>query len=151
MSSHEPTTELASIHIPQPTQILQACVDQWARKQNLEKTYKLHKRRSGKRVNLVARQAVSHIALTRFTNVQRNHSHGTDATLPEETGSEDLSFSLRNFVTVNLIDDPNVLFARIAVKEGRVLAGYIPPLPQLRIAEESEEANVGLEGETCEE
>lgn len=58
---------------------------------------------------------------------------------------EDFSHSIHNFLTVSPVDDPNVLFARIAVKGGCVRPGYVPPLPQPREGLRSEGAEAGSE------
>lgn len=56
---------------------------------------------------------------------------------------EDLNYSLRNFAAANPADDPNALFARIAVREGRsTQPGYIPSLPEPRRFSEGKEAKV---------
>lgn len=48
---------------------------------------------------------------------------------------------------MNPVRDPNVVFARIAVKEGRTEAGYAPsvPQPQRRVTESEVEES----SETC--
>lgn len=232
-----PTSEPIITGLPQVAehpQLPQTHADQWARKQNLEKYYNLHKGRSRKTIDIVAKRAVRNMGLTRFTNVRPTHSSSdTDTTRrdgplfhagspPEDLSfsmrefsaaddpnpvfakivagkgranrtrglakvynrhkgkaarsidpvaeqavknmalsrfqfappttdqpqPEDLGYSLRNFLTVNMLDDPNMLSARIAVKEGHVLPGYIPSLPESRRVLEGEEAELSSERET---
>lgn len=232
-----PTSEPMIIGLPQAAELPQTHADQWVRKQNLERDYNLHKRRSRKTIDTVAKRAVRNMKLARFTNVRPTHgSSDRDATRrdgplfhagspPEDLGfsmrefsaaddpnpvfakivaggghanrtssrglakvynrckrkaagsidpvaeqavknmalsrflfappttdqpqpPEDLGYSLRNFLTVNMLDDPNVLSARIAVKEGHVLPGYIPSLPESGRVLEGEEAELSSERES---
>lgn len=229
-----PTSEPMTIGSSQVAELPQTHADQWVRKQNLERDYNLHKGRSRKTIDIVAKRAVRNMELARFTNVRPTHgnSSDTDATRrdgplfyagppPEDLSfsmrefsaaddpnpvfakivagkghanrrglakvynrhkgkaarsidpvagqavknmalsrflfappttdqpqPEDLGYSLRNFLTVNMLDDPNMLSARIAVKEGHVLPGYIPSLPESGRVLEGEEAELSSERET---
>lgn len=227
MSSITPTPTGESTITEHP-QFSQTHAGQWARKQNLEKDYELHKRRSRKSINLVAERAVRNMELIRFMDAQPTPDSNDTAvmrdgplfhaeSLPEDLGfsmrefaaaddpnpvgrgrkslrnrdlekaynrhkgkaaksidpvaeqavrnmtlsgfqfaptktdqsqPEDLGYSLRNFLTVNMMDDPNMLSARIAVKEGHVFPGYTPSLPEPRRILEGEEAEMSSERET---
>lgn len=135
------TTPLSATTHPDGTrsQLEQSCADKWLCRKGLEKEDYTHKRRSIRNADPVAERAVTDIPLARFEltratpitdNLNPTREIGPrqslfHASLPPE----DLSYSLRNFVTVNPVDDPNVLFARVAVAEGRATPGYVPPLP----------------------
>lgn len=168
MSSHghvigtlRPSSDTNTLNATELSHSSQAFADQWARKQNLESVYRIHRRISERGVDLVAKQAVANMAETRFASAQPIRSHqnnqGTVTSMDEVTrrppfharsAPEDLGFSLRNFVTANPVDDPNVLYARIAVRGGYVLPGSIPTLPQPKRVLEREEADMSSERET---
>lgn len=105
------------------------------RARGLAKVYNRHKGKAEKSIDPVAEQAVRHMALSRF--------FAPPAT--DEPQSVDLGYSLRNFLTVNMLDDPNMLSARIAVKEGHVFPGYISSFPEPRRILEGEEAELSSE------
>lgn len=76
-----------------------------------------------------AKRAVKNMTMASFLSAHPTHD-GSDG--PTST---DLNFSLRNFLVASPADDPNALYARVAVKEGRALPGYIPNLPQRTVTE----------------
>lgn len=122
---HNMTRGLGSIG--DSNQWLEAPTNEWLSRQCLENEYRMQERRSARVVNPVAQQAVLAMDITRFVQPPTN-SASRISSAPEE----DLGYSLRNFLVVNPVRDPNVVYARIAVREGRTQAGYVPPMPKLR-------------------
>lgn len=124
----------ASIDTPEAKshpEFSQAHEDLWTLKQRLETDYNMQKRYTAATTDPFAERAVTNMKMASFLNTHPTHDG------PDDSTSTDLNFSLRNFLVASPADDPNALFARIAVKEGRVLPGYIPNLPQ-RTAPENE-------------
>lgn len=98
-------------------------------KQRLETDYSIQKRYTATTIDPFAERVVTSMEMAKFLNTHSTHDGSDDPT------STDLNFSLRNFLVASPADDPNALFARIAVKEGRVFPGYIPNLPQRTVSE----------------
>lgn len=122
---HNVTRDLGSIGHCLDDQWLEAPTNEWLSRQCLENDFRAHERRSARVVNPVAQQAVLGMDITRFVQPTNSASRIS-------APSEDLGYSLRNFLVVNPVRDPNVVYARIAVREGRTQAGYVPPMPQSR-------------------
>lgn len=139
-------------------QFLQSCADKWACRQSLERDYDTHKGRSitaGPATELVSATTAStsfeymQLTIPITTNIPELHaSRGNKSQSLSYTDSlpEDLSYSLRNFVVVDPVDDPNTLFARIAVKEGLAMRpGCVPSLPEPRRFLKGEKTEVSSE------
>lgn len=122
---HNMTRDLGFIGHGLNNQWLETPTNEWFIRQGLEKDYRTHERKSARVVNPVAQQAVLNMDITRFVQP-------ADSASQTPAPSVDLGYSLRNFLVVNPVRDPNVVYARIAVREGRTQVGYVPPMPQLR-------------------
>lgn len=83
----------------------------------LTNQYDVHKRST--RIDNFAQQAVSGMNISRFVQPS------SPISLPGPP-SEDLSYSLRRFILEDPVQDANVVYTRIAIKEGRIVAGYVP-------------------------
>lgn len=142
---HNVTRDLGSIgHGLDNNQWLEAPTNEWLSRQCLENDYRRQERRSARVANPVAQQAVLDMDITRFFVQPTNSSSASQTSATEE----DLGYSLRNFLVVNPVRDANVVYARIAVREGRTQPGYVPPMPQSRGTKT--ESEVEEEGsETC--
>lgn len=128
-------------------QWLQARADQWIRHESLKNDYHVHKRECARAVDPVAQKAVAGMDISCFVQPTttlspvpaENRASGLPSLFHAGSPPEDLNYSLRNFVAADPVEDPNVLYARIAVRQGRTMAGFVPALPQLRRAEEASE------------
>lgn len=119
--------------------------NEWLSRQSLEKGYSTLKRKFIRMIDPVAQQAVANMDITRFvqpTNPADQIStaeNSRESLFPAGPPPEDLNYCLRDFLVVNPVRDPNAVFARIAVKERRTVAGYVPLIPSpRRIVTESE-------------
>lgn len=119
---------------------LQACADGWVHHASLISAFNTHKRRCLRSIDPVAWQAVAGMDISLFMQpalgLSGNHVSGF-------SHAEDLNYSLRNFVAADPVQDPNALYARIAVREGRTMAGFVPALPDrgLVTKDDSEKAD----------
>lgn len=101
--------------------IPQTSAVKWTRRQTLTNQYDVHKRST--RIDYFAQQAVSGMNISRFMQPS------SPISLPGPPSDlEDLSYSLRRFILEDPGQDANVVYARIAIKEGRIVAGYAPVL-----------------------
>lgn len=125
-----PDTLQATSHTKTAPQFLQASADKWTHRQTLTNEYDVHKRSTG--IDPFAQQAVSGMNISRFVQPSSWTSH-------PDSPPEDLNYSLRRFVTVDPVHNANVVYTRIAIKEGRTMAGYVPALPQPRRVAKNEE------------
>lgn len=122
----------ASIDTPETksySEFSRAYKDLWTPKQRLETDYDMQNRHTATTPDSFVERAVKNMEMAKFLNTHPTHDGSDDPT------STDLNFSLRNFLVASPADDPNALFARIAVKEGRTLPGCIPNLPQRTVLE----------------
>lgn len=116
----------------------QAHQNLWALKQHLEPDFDMRNKFTADTIDPSAKQAVKNMTMASFLSAHPTHNISDGPT------STDLNFSLRNFLVASPADDPNALYARVAVKEGRALPGYIPNLPQRTVSE----SEASLETET---
>lgn len=114
----------------------QAYENQWAPKRRLETDFDKCTTDLDT-IDPSAKRAVKNMTMASFLSAHPTHDGSDDPT------STDLNFSLRHFLVASPADDPNALYARIAVKEGRALPGYIPNLPQRTVTES--EASLEIE------
>lgn len=139
---HNVTRDLGSIGHCLEDQWLETPTNEWLSRQCLENDYRAHERRSARMVNPVAQRAVLGMDITRFVQPTNSASR-----ISAPSTADDLGYSLRNFLAVNPVCDPNVVYARIAVREGRTQVGYVPPMPQPRCMKT--ESEVEESSETC--
>lgn len=92
--------------------------------------YDVHKRST--RIDDFSQQAASGMNISRFVQPS------SPISLPGPP-SEDLSYSLRRFILEDPVQDANVVYTRIAIKEGRIVAGYVPVLTWPRCVTKHEE------------
>lgn len=116
---------------------LEASASEWSNHQRIENDYDAHRWRCARTVDPVAQQAVMDMDIIRFVGpAPPSQAPVEDTTreslFPADLPLEDLSYSMRNFLVVNPVRDSQAVIARIAVKEGRAVAGYVPSLPQPR-------------------
>lgn len=154
--SHQSTDEIMD---PTSTklQFLQSCADKWACRQSLERHYDTHKGRSitaGPATELVSATTASTSfeymqtipITTNILELHANRGNTSQSLSYVDSLPEDLSYSLRNFVVVDPVDDPNTLFARIAVKGGLAMRpGCVPSLPEPRRFLKGEKTEVNSE------
>lgn len=112
------------------TQFIRVSADKWTQRQTLANEYDVHKRST--RIDPLVQQAVSGMNISRF--VQPSSSTSRPG-FPQE----DLNYSLRRFVVADSMQDANVVYTRIAIKQGRTIAGYVPSSPRPRGVVKSEE------------
>lgn len=108
----------------------QASAVKWTQRQTLTNQYDVHKRST--RIDNFAQQAVSGMNISRFVQPSSPTSHPGPP-------PEDLGYSLRRFIFEDPVQDANVVYTRIAIKEGQIMAGYAPVLPWLRCVTKREE------------
>lgn len=107
-------------------------------------------------IDPVAQQIVGGMNISRFVKLQPSDGFGLISNAPSRplfyagAPQEDLTFSLRNFVAVDPVQAANVVYTRVAIKEGCAMAGYVPALPQPRRVIKNEEATASEAGDGSE-
>lgn len=104
-------------HARTAPQFPQAFADKRTRRQTLTSQYDVHKRNT--RIRQFSQQAVSGVNISRFMQPSSPRSH-------PRSPPEDLSYSLWRFIVADPVQDANVVYTRIAIKEGHTTAGHVP-------------------------